>query len=438
MLIPYGTDAPVYHLPFTTVGVIVLNTVIFLATGMGQEDQYDWLALQFDQVNPQQWVTAAFMHGSFGHLIGNMIFLWCFGLIVEGKLGWYRFALLYLGLAMADGAIGQVPMFVFSDHAGQALGASGVIFALLVIAMIWAPKNEIQVFYWWFFFFVGTFDVSVLTMGGFFIGWEVFTVFFMTGLFGLRMSSAVLHLLGASVGIPFAVYMLQAKRVDCEGYDLFTQMGWSTGVRPQHFNLLWFMRYFVKSAAADPEGSGSQNRNQQAASQANRRPGIAPPTQNLSPAAAAASRQPANSPYQPLFGKPAAIADRDPCADALHHFTIAVQSQQSEAAIDLMREIQQGGWIAAIPEPTVLRYVKLLAKESQHDELLVPLQLLVMRKSRYANDACLQIAKIQSRHLHDSTAAIAVLKQMVPPISDRVSQCRTELLREIKSSSMEE
>ena len=73
MIIPYGTDAPVYHPPFTTIGVIVLNTVIFLATGMGHDPQYDWLALQFDQVNPLQWITAAFMHGSFGHLIGNKI-----------------------------------------------------------------------------------------------------------------------------------------------------------------------------------------------------------------------------------------------------------------------------------------------------------------------------------------------------------------------------
>lgn len=28
MLIPYGTDAPVYHLPFATVGMIIVNTVV--------------------------------------------------------------------------------------------------------------------------------------------------------------------------------------------------------------------------------------------------------------------------------------------------------------------------------------------------------------------------------------------------------------------------
>ncbi|MGB0597574.1 MAG: rhomboid family intramembrane serine protease [Rubripirellula sp.] len=431
MIIPYGTDAPVYHLPFTTIGVIVLNTVIFLATGMGHDAQYDWLALQFDQVNPLQWITAAFMHGSFGHLIGNMIFLWCFGLIVEGKLGWHRFAMLYLGLALADGAVGQVPMFLFSSHGGQAVGASGVIFALIVIAMIWAPKNEIQVFYWLFFFFVGTFEVSVLTMGWFFLAWEVLTVFFVTGLFGLQMSSAVLHLLGASVGVPFAVYMLQTKRVDCEGYDLFTQMGWSTGIRPQHFNLLWFLGYFFKPAVPDSAGHDSPGIDSPASPNAIQK-GAGTQRSNQQ---ADVARQPINSPYQPLFGKPAAIANRDPCADALHHFAIAVESQQSQTAISGMRELQRGGWIAAIPEPTLLRYVKLLSRESRHEELLVPLQLLVMRKSRYANDACLQIARIQWKHCQDSEAAIDSLKKMVLPMSDRVSQHRSKLLREIKSSS---
>lgn len=431
MIIPYGTDAPVYHLPFTTIGVIVLNTVIFLVTGMGHNPQYDWLALQFDQVNPVQWITAAFMHGSFGHLIGNMIFLWCFGLIVEGKLGWYRFAMLYLGLALADGAVGQVPMFLFSSHGGQAVGASGVIFALIVIAMIWAPKNDIQVFYWWFFFFVGTVEVSVLTVGWFFLAWEILTVFLVTGLFGLQMSSAVLHLLGASVGVPFAIYMLQTKRVDCEGYDLFTQMGWSTGIRPQHFNLLWFLGYFFKPAVINSAGHDSLCSDLPASSNAIQNKAE---TQHSNQQTEVV-RQPADSPYQPLFGKPAALANRDPCADALHYFTIAVESQQSQPAISRMRELQRGRWIAAIPESTLLRYVRLLSRESRHAELLVPLQLLVMRKSRYANDACLQMARIQWKYCQDSEAAIDSLKKMIPPMSDRASQHRSNLLREINSSS---
>ena len=35
MLLPYGTDAHVYHYPVATISIIATNTVLFLLTGMG-------------------------------------------------------------------------------------------------------------------------------------------------------------------------------------------------------------------------------------------------------------------------------------------------------------------------------------------------------------------------------------------------------------------
>ncbi len=56
------------------------------------------------------------------HLVGNMFFLWGFGLVVEGKLGWWRFLLLYLTIGAIYSVIIQTSMLGATE--GGALGAS--------------------------------------------------------------------------------------------------------------------------------------------------------------------------------------------------------------------------------------------------------------------------------------------------------------------------
>ena len=53
-------------------------------------------------VHPLQWFSNLFMHGGIMHLLGNMVFLWVFGIIVEGKLGWWAFAWCTWALACGE------------------------------------------------------------------------------------------------------------------------------------------------------------------------------------------------------------------------------------------------------------------------------------------------------------------------------------------------
>lgn len=160
------------------------------------------------------------MHGSWCHLIGNMIFLWSFGLIVEGKIGWARFSALYFVLAGCDGAISQVPMY-FMGGEGGALGASGVIFALMMVALIWAPANEVKCIFQAFWFYFRPIDIPILHFAAFFLSLQILQLF----LLGWHMSTPMLHLLGSLVGIPIALFMLIRGYVDCEGWDLLSR--WS-------------------------------------------------------------------------------------------------------------------------------------------------------------------------------------------------------------------
>src|SRR5262245_31066595 len=100
MFIPYGTDAPIYYYPFATIGMIVLNVFVYLTMLSALSNVPDgepplWLlqiVLQYGHgLRPWQWITSNFVHDGFFHLLGNMVSLWTFGLVVEGKVGWLRF-----------------------------------------------------------------------------------------------------------------------------------------------------------------------------------------------------------------------------------------------------------------------------------------------------------------------------------------------------------
>ena len=86
-LIPYGTNAPIYHWPIATVGLIVINVVVFALSIASPESVEPFILAFGDGFHPVQWITSNFLHADIFHLIGNMLFLWAFGIIVEGKLG---------------------------------------------------------------------------------------------------------------------------------------------------------------------------------------------------------------------------------------------------------------------------------------------------------------------------------------------------------------
>ena len=50
-----------------------------------------------------------FMHGGFGHIAGNMLYLWIFGNNVENRFGHVWFLIFYL-LAGLVGSLGQIAL----------------------------------------------------------------------------------------------------------------------------------------------------------------------------------------------------------------------------------------------------------------------------------------------------------------------------------------
>ncbi len=235
MLIPLGTDAPLYHRPYATFAMIAINVLAYLLV---PGDAYeDYVLILGDGVHPVQWLTNNFLHPGFLHLAANMIFLWTFGLVVEGKLGLLRFTLLYLGLGVFESA--GMQLLVHSEHEIMMGGSATIIFGLMGMCLVWAPRNEVTCVLWLRLSPI-EFELSILFFAGLFIALDVFDAGLssmmragFTNLTTLEIIVMALeHTIGATLGILVGMAMVKLKWVDCENWDLFAVWERRTG-RPK-------------------------------------------------------------------------------------------------------------------------------------------------------------------------------------------------------------
>lgn len=223
---PYSCDALLYHLPIATGVMIALNVLAFVGVASGKLDaENGWLLEYGTGLHPIQWLLSPFMHAGFQHLLGNMVFLWTFGLVTEGKLGWQRFVAVYLGIAVGQSALEQMafPM-IAPDDVEFSLGASAAIFGLVTMACIWAPINQISIFLLLFFrlFF---FEVSVGLFAALYVGLDLLYCL----AWGMGAIGSATHLMGAAMGAVVGLVLLKRGVVECEDYDLLSVLSGTYG-----------------------------------------------------------------------------------------------------------------------------------------------------------------------------------------------------------------
>jgi membrane associated rhomboid family serine protease len=85
-------------------------------------------------------VTSMFMHGSWAHLLGNMLFLWVFGNNIEDSMGHLRFLAFYL---ISGVGAGLAHVFMSPESALPAVGASGAISAIMGAYIVLYPRVRV-------------------------------------------------------------------------------------------------------------------------------------------------------------------------------------------------------------------------------------------------------------------------------------------------------
>jgi len=159
-MIPLHDDNPTELAPVLTVGLIGACVLVFLwQSSLGEEGGLRAIysfglipAVLFDHVVLTEelarvpatatLVTSMFMHGGWGHLLGNMLYLWIFGNNIEDRLGHGRFILFYLLCGLAAAFAQALP-----DTASQVpmVGASGAISGVLGAYLLLFPHARILV-----------------------------------------------------------------------------------------------------------------------------------------------------------------------------------------------------------------------------------------------------------------------------------------------------
>lgn len=151
-MIPLRDNNPSGKTPVIAYLLIAINSLVFLSMlGLGESALklfYDQYALTPAMVIKGQTlytlVTSMFLHGSFGHIIGNMLFLNIFGDNIEAVFGRIKFLLFYLicGFGASFLQIITDPLSTIPN-----LGASGAIAGVMGAYLVLFPRNEVEVLY---------------------------------------------------------------------------------------------------------------------------------------------------------------------------------------------------------------------------------------------------------------------------------------------------
>jgi membrane associated rhomboid family serine protease len=107
-----------------------------------------------------------FMHASWAHILGNMVFFWAFGPEIEDEMGPLRYAIFYI-LGGVAAAAAQV---AFDPHSTVPnLGASGAIAAVMGAFIVTFPTDNIRTILAIFIFITVRYVPAVILIGVWFL-----------------------------------------------------------------------------------------------------------------------------------------------------------------------------------------------------------------------------------------------------------------------------
>ena len=156
-MLPLRDNVPTRRFPVVTVALIAVNVLVWVLYQLpdlnGSVDELAYHPCEVERSCPtvgQGWLltalTAMFMHGSWAHLLGNMLFLWIFGNNVEDALGRVRFLLFYLAGGFVATAVQTFVTLAWASEAEATIpnvGASGAVSAVLGAYLLLLPGAKV-------------------------------------------------------------------------------------------------------------------------------------------------------------------------------------------------------------------------------------------------------------------------------------------------------
>jgi membrane associated rhomboid family serine protease len=233
MVFPLGDDnTDRATTPFVVYGLIALNALMwFLQLSSGDSFTSGWAAIPYEITHNEDLVrptpveigdrsvaipqypgpvpiqltllSAMFMHGSWMHIIGNMLYLWIFGDQIEDLLGHVKFVVFYLICGLAA-SVAQIALDPSSPI--PTLGASGAIAGVLGAYLVKHPSKPVHVL---MFRFITTLPAWIV-LGG----WIALQIFSQVSVYGAGQSTGVAYMahIGGFVAGVVLILILGSRR----------------------------------------------------------------------------------------------------------------------------------------------------------------------------------------------------------------------------------
>ena len=229
-MLPLSDGIRARSFPFVNVGLIVANFAVWLLYEVPHLSRSIFHASFYPcTVNgschgPEpwgiSWFTAMFMHASWDHILGNMLFLFVFGKNVEDAFGHLRYLVFYIAggfVAMMTQTAMTLLFGTVLDARAPNLGASGAIAAVLGAYFVLYPRSQVR----------GLIVVFPVRLSAwFFLGfWFLYQLY--EANFGLFDSKAnggggvafFAHVGGFVFGVTVTYALLNARRIAPQGED---------------------------------------------------------------------------------------------------------------------------------------------------------------------------------------------------------------------------
>lgn len=164
-MIPLRDSTCSRRYPLVTIALIIINIYIYVQQFISTPPAFEQIILNYslipalftDRIQELSFfgllypplVTSFFLHGSWFHVLSNMLYLWIFGDNIEDKLGRVRFIIFYL----LAGILANLAHILTDPNSPIPLvGASGAIAGILGAYFITFPRARITSLIFIFFF----------------------------------------------------------------------------------------------------------------------------------------------------------------------------------------------------------------------------------------------------------------------------------------------
>jgi len=181
-MLPLRDTVPSARVPVVNYALIAANVSVYLyeaSLGRRMEPFIYAHGLVPRDFSVTDLLTSMFLHGGWGHLLGNMLYLYIFGDNVEDRLGHARYVVFYLLCGVGAGAAQAVA----SPHSNVPMvGASGAIAGVLGAYLLFFPSARVVTLVP-IFLFLQVFEIPAVF---FLVGWFVWQLGFGFASIGAR------------------------------------------------------------------------------------------------------------------------------------------------------------------------------------------------------------------------------------------------------------